>query len=76
LVVVVVAQGALGYTQYFLGIPPGLVALHVGGAVLVWVATLWTYLGLFSYPLEATDDDASLAGLRESDAVHVPTPAG
>jgi len=51
LVVVVVAQGAIGYTQYFLGVPPGLVALHVAGAVAVWIATLVTYLGLFSHPV-------------------------
>ena len=34
------AQGALGYTQYFLGIPELLVALHVVGAVLVWITAL------------------------------------
>jgi cytochrome c oxidase assembly protein subunit 15 len=34
------AQGAIGYTQYFLGIPALLVALHVLGATLLWLATL------------------------------------
>jgi len=52
LILVIVAQGALGYTQYVLGVPPGLVALHVAGSVAVWVTTLVTYLGLFSFPAE------------------------
>jgi cytochrome c oxidase assembly protein subunit 15 len=34
------AQGLLGYLQYFAGVPTGLVALHMLGACLVWVATL------------------------------------
>lgn len=34
------AQGAIGYTQYFLGIPSLLVALHVLGSTLLWLATL------------------------------------
>jgi cytochrome c oxidase assembly protein subunit 15 len=37
---VIVAQGVIGYTQYFTGVPGGLVALHVAGACAVWVATL------------------------------------
>jgi cytochrome c oxidase assembly protein subunit 15 len=34
------AQGAIGYTQYFLGVPPLLVAVHMLGACLVWLAAL------------------------------------
>ena len=34
------AQGAVGYTQYFTGVPVALVGLHVLGACLVWVATV------------------------------------
>ena len=37
---VVVAQGALGYVQYFSGVPALMVAFHVAGATLVWVMTL------------------------------------
>ncbi|WP_254126766.1 hypothetical protein [Aquihabitans sp. G128] len=40
LLTVLVLQGAIGYTQYFTGVPPLLVALHVLGASLVWVAVL------------------------------------
>ncbi len=50
LVVLIVAQGALGYTQYFLGVPRGLVLLHVVGAVAVWIVALRFYLGLYAYP--------------------------
>ncbi|HVV77545.1 MAG TPA: COX15/CtaA family protein [Mycobacteriales bacterium] len=41
----VVAQVAIGYTQYFLNLPPGVVELHVAGATLLWSATLWLQLG-------------------------------
>ncbi|GIH70034.1 COX15/CtaA family protein [Sphaerimonospora thailandensis] len=34
------AQGAIGYTQYFLAIPAGLVLLHVLGSTLVWICAL------------------------------------
>ena len=73
LVLVVVAQGALGYTQYFLGVPPGLVALHVAGSVAVWVATLVTYLGLFSYPAEIVDDDVAATVTTATGGEHVTT---
>ena len=34
------AQGVIGFTQYFLHVPPLLVGLHMLGACLVWVAAL------------------------------------
>jgi cytochrome c oxidase assembly protein subunit 15 len=40
LVWAIVLQGALGYAQYFSGVPALLVGLHVVGAVLVWVAAV------------------------------------
>jgi cytochrome c oxidase assembly protein subunit 15 len=40
LIVVLVAQGFLGYFQYFLDVPAGLVAIHVGVSVAVWIAAL------------------------------------
>ena len=43
---VVVAQGAIGYVQYFNDVPELLVAAHVLGSVLVWIATLRFHLGL------------------------------
>jgi cytochrome c oxidase assembly protein subunit 15 len=40
LLAVLVAQAAVGYTQYFTGVPAFLVAVHIAGATAVWVATL------------------------------------
>lgn len=40
LVVALVVQGAIGYTQYFTGVPVGLVAAHVLGSMLVWIAAI------------------------------------
>ncbi len=40
LVGLTVAQGVLGYLQYALGVPAGLVALHVLGSTLVWSAVV------------------------------------
>ena len=33
-------QGAIGYTQYFSGLPAGLVWVHVSGSLLIWIAAL------------------------------------
>ena len=46
LLLVIVAQGAIGYTQYELGIPPWLVVLHIAGATAVLGCTVWFHLGL------------------------------
>ena len=44
LVGVELAQAGIGYTQYFLHVPPLLVALHMFGACLVWLAALWVLM--------------------------------
>jgi cytochrome c oxidase assembly protein subunit 15 len=36
--IIALAQGGVGYLQYWLGIPRELVSLHVVGATLVWFA--------------------------------------
>jgi len=33
-------QGAVGYTQYFSGLPAGLVWVHVTGSLLIWIVAL------------------------------------
>ncbi len=40
LLAIEVAQGAVGYTQYFTGVPPLLVAVHVIGALAMWIAAV------------------------------------
>jgi cytochrome c oxidase assembly protein subunit 15 len=46
LLAVEVAQGAVGYTQYFMGVPAGLVAVHIVGVLAVWIAALRVKLEL------------------------------
>jgi cytochrome c oxidase assembly protein subunit 15 len=53
LLAVVVAQAALGYIQYFTGVPALLVGFHVAGATAVWVAVLRLHLA-FSVPARRT----------------------
>jgi cytochrome c oxidase assembly protein subunit 15 len=33
-------QGVIGYSQYFSGLPAGLVWVHVAGSVLIWITAL------------------------------------
>ena len=54
----VVVQVAIGYTQYFLNLPPGVVELHVAGATLLWSATIWLQLG-HTAPLARRSDSRS-----------------
>jgi cytochrome c oxidase assembly protein subunit 15 len=49
LLAVLVAQAALGYVQYFTGVPALLVGFHIAGATAVWVAVLRLHL-VFSVP--------------------------
>jgi cytochrome c oxidase assembly protein subunit 15 len=45
LLAVELAQGAVGFTQYFTGLPVALVALHLLGAALLAAAMTWLLLG-------------------------------
>jgi cytochrome c oxidase assembly protein subunit 15 len=40
LLALVIAQGSIGYSQYFSGLPAGLVWVHVTGSVLIWITVL------------------------------------
>lgn len=39
---VILAQGAIGYIQYFTGLPEVIVAAHITGAILVWLSA-WNF---------------------------------
>ena len=67
LLVLELAQGALGYTQYALGIPPSLVSLHVLGAAVLWavVSAVW----IRARPVEATDDQRMPAAAAGTDSL-------
>jgi cytochrome c oxidase assembly protein subunit 15 len=59
------AQGVIGYVQYFTAVPAALVGAHVVGATLVWIATLRVvYMMRSRGPLGSTVT-------RPLDAVHV-----
>jgi cytochrome c oxidase assembly protein subunit 15 len=51
----IVAQGAIGYTQYELGIPEWLVLLHIAGATAVVSLVVWFHLGLSAPTASAAD---------------------
>lgn len=46
LIGVSLAQGVVGYVQYFIGVPWVLVMLHLAGACAVWIALTATYFSL------------------------------
>ena len=43
---VLLAQAAIGYVQYFTGVPVVLVGLHIAGATAVWATALRFHLGV------------------------------
>ena len=52
LVTVMVAQGIVGYTQFFTHLPAVLVGIHVFGATMVWATTLWFHHRLSTHAAE------------------------
>ncbi|MFB9465330.1 COX15/CtaA family protein [Streptomyces cinereospinus] len=52
LFLVLLAQGVIGYVQYFLDLPELLVGLHMLGSCLVWIAVLRVALSLRERPAE------------------------
>ncbi|WP_426368709.1 COX15/CtaA family protein [Streptomyces sp. E-08] len=55
LLVVLLAQGAIGYVQYFTGVPELLVAAHMLGSSLMWIAVLRLALSLRERPATAPE---------------------
>ena len=51
------AQGAVGYAQYFSGVPAWLVGIHLAGAASVWAAVIWFNCGLFEGRVVAPEED-------------------
>jgi len=66
-------QGVIGYTQYFTGLPAGLVWCHVTGSVSIWITAL-----LLPYALRdrgsVTDPDASAGSRAAAQAAAVAEP--
>jgi cytochrome c oxidase assembly protein subunit 15 len=53
LLVVMVVQGIIGYTQFFTHLPAVLVGIHVFGASMVWAVVLWFHHGLSDHQPES-----------------------
>jgi heme a synthase len=56
-------QGVIGYTQYFTGLPAGLVWCHVAGAVAIWITAL-----LLPYALRDRGSVSDPDGARPDEA--------
>ncbi|MDQ1673403.1 MAG: heme a synthase [Frankiaceae bacterium] len=68
LALVVLGQVALGFTQYFLGIPAFLVGLHIAGATLVWIFALRLQL-LLALPVPNPVEPVDVVGLQPQPTV-------
>ena len=56
--VIALAQGAIGYIQYFMGIPEIIVALHLLGATLVWIAAWRIRMAITTSPVGTVPTNA------------------
>ena len=55
---VALAQGLIGYVQYFTGVPVLLVGAHIAGAALLWIATVFFWLNVRGSLVRADSDVA------------------
>ncbi len=70
LLFVAVMQGAIGYAQYFSGVPAFLVLVHIIGALSVWIAALRLVLATTSgdqLPAKGATNESSERRSRSSD---------
>jgi cytochrome c oxidase assembly protein subunit 15 len=65
LLAVMVAQGIIGYTQFFTHLPAVLVGIHVFGASMVWATALWFHHGLSDHRPEVVDAGGSGAAVGD-----------
>ncbi|GHB14016.1 Heme A synthase [Streptomyces sp. ADI97-07] len=68
LLVVLLAQGAIGYVQYFSDVPEILVGLHMLGSGLMWIAVMRLLLSLRERPQTPAAVPAPAAGQRPEHA--------
>lgn len=76
LLVVLVGQGAVGYVQYFTGVPAALVAIHELGASALIVAVLVFALGLSAHPEPASPAGQPVADPATATALGAGRPDG
>ncbi|MBB4703415.1 COX15/CtaA family protein [Sphaerisporangium siamense] len=65
------AQGVIGYVQYFLAVPALLVGLHVLGSTLVWIAALRVVFLMRSRGTEPSSAPPAAPGANEVSAAGV-----
>jgi len=76
LLAVMVAQGIVGYTQYFTHLPAALVGIHVFGAAMVLATALWFHHGLSDHPaVEKNVEQGPGRSARLADDVPATSPA-
>jgi len=51
-----IVQAGIGYTQYFTGVPVLLVGFHIAGATLTWIVVWWFHLDLSPEPDEVGEE--------------------
>lgn len=56
--IIALSQGAIGYVQYFMGIPEIIVALHLLGATLVWIAAWRVRISITTSPVRNAPTNA------------------
>lgn len=59
-----VVQAGIGYTQYFTGVPVLLVGFHIAGATLTWIVVWWFHLDLSPEPDEVAREHGDEASRR------------
>ena len=75
----VMVQGALGYTQYFLHDAAGVVELHLAGVTALWIAAIFLYLSLDSRPALLLPSTISPVGYKQAwldEPAATPEPVG
>jgi len=63
---IAIAQGAVGYIQYFSDVPAPLVFVHVAGATALWAVTVWLVVALMTDPAEASPPTPAAGSLGEA----------
>jgi cytochrome c oxidase assembly protein subunit 15 len=73
--VVMIAQGIIGYTQFFTHLPPVLVGTHVLGASVVWATVIWLHHRMSVHAPEVTADrpDTAVHGTGPATPIHAAT---
>ncbi|WP_405732448.1 COX15/CtaA family protein [Streptomyces sp. NBC_01537] len=66
LIVVLLAQGVIGYVQYATHLPELLVGLHMLGAALIWIAALRVLLSMRERPAAAPGEVPAPAGTEHA----------